>query len=159
MADIVGPHLDQLDSWYGGNLDAFPTSLDNAFWNTATLRDAASALSVSASVSATGEKVIAGAAALSVSASVTAAGTRVALGAATPSVSATVVAAGVRVAFGEASPSVSVSLAATASKYLSPGFLGDWSKVSAGSESWAAVTAGSEVWTATTVGSEIWVRV
>lgn len=139
MADVTGPNLEQLDSWYGGNLDSFPTSLDNAFWNTATLRDAASALSVSATAAAAGVRVALGAAALSVSASTAAAGLRVATGAATPSVSVTVAAAGLRTGLGEASPSVIVSLAATPTKYRSPGFLGEWSKVSAGSETWVRV--------------------
>ena len=139
MADFTDPTLEQLDSWYGGNLDNFPPSLDNAFWDTATLRDAASALSVSATTAAAGLRVALGAAALSVSATTAAAGLRVALGAATPSVSATVAAAGLRVGSGEASPSVSVSLAASPTKYRASGFLGAWSKVSAGSETWVRV--------------------
>jgi len=139
MADFTGPTLEQLDSWYGGNLDNFPTSLDNAFWDTATLRDAASALSVSATTAAAGLRVQLGAAALSVSATTAAAGLRVALGAATPSVAVTVAAAGLRVGAGEASTKVTVSLTASPTKYRAPGFLGEWSKVSAGSETWVRV--------------------
>ena len=139
MADIVGPNLDQTIHWYGGNLDNFPTSLDNSFWDTATLRDAASALSVSATTAAAGLRVALGASALSVSATTAAAGLRVALGAATPSVAVTVAAAGLRVGAGEASTKVTVSLTASPTKYRAPGFLGEWSKVSAGSETWVRV--------------------
>ena len=52
MADIVGPNLEQLDSW--GNLEQIPNqALDAAFWNTLALREGESTSSVSATVSAT----------------------------------------------------------------------------------------------------------
>jgi hypothetical protein len=159
MADIVGPTLDQLDSWYGGNLDNFPTSLDDSSWSSAALRQGAAALSVSASLSATGDKVIAGSAALSVSASVAAAGARVALGASALTVSASVTAAGVIVQFGEAAVSVSASLTAAATKSVEIGFLGDWSSVSEGEETWSEISAGSEVWGSVSTGEESWTRV
>ena len=157
--DITSPTLDQLDSWYGGNLDNFPTSLDDSSWSSVALRQGAAALSVSASVAATGSKVFSGEADLSVSASVAAAGARVALGASALSVSASVTAAGGLLQSGEASVSVSASLTAAATKSVDIGFLGDWSSVSEGEEAWSEISAGSEVWGSVSIGEESWTRV
>lgn len=99
MADIVGPHLEQLDNW--GHLEQIPNQpLDAAFWNTLALREGEASVSTSASVTSGGIRIQFGAATPSVSATVTPEGIRIQFGEGNISVTATVTSDGIRVQFG-----------------------------------------------------------